>query len=61
MRGLEGKGNYSERGRRKNTKRDTGERKQGHRMRLGRKRVSHVWSNSSLLEVDSSSAAEERV
>ncbi len=28
MRGLEGRGKYSERGRRKNTKRDTGERKQ---------------------------------
>ncbi len=28
MRGLEGKGNYSERGKRKNTKRDSGERKQ---------------------------------
>ncbi len=30
-------------------------------MRLGSKRVSHVLSNSSLLEVDSRSAAEERV
>ncbi len=34
---------------------------QGHRMRCGRKRVSHVWSNSSLLEIGPSSAAEERV
>ncbi len=34
---------------------------QGHRMRRGRKRVSHVWSNSSLLEIGPSSAAEERV
>ncbi len=30
-------------------------------MRLGSKRVSHVWSISSLLEAGSSSAAEERV
>ncbi len=34
---------------------------QGHGMRWGRKRVSHVWSNSSLLEIGPSSAAEERV
>ncbi len=74
--GLEGKLDYSERGKRKNTKWDTRERKnnnnknekqkqnketQGHRMRWGHKQVSHVWSNSSLLEIGPSSAAEERV
>ncbi len=36
-------------------------RHKGHRMRWGHKQVSHVWSNSSLLEIGPSSAAEERV
>ncbi len=79
MRGLEGKGDYSEgeKGKAQSETREKENKTQkkynknenqkqnkethGHRMRWGRKRVSHVWSNSSLLEIGPSNAAEERV